>query len=104
MLKSKDKTIVVIITGDRRVNFRKIEKVSKLRKLRLASAEEVRKFTGFEIGSTSPFIFHKLCPAYVDKEIMKQDYVIGAAGTEYAGIKFSPNEFKKIGYIIEEIT
>lgn len=60
LLKSKDKTIVVIITGDRRVNFRKIEKVSKLRKLRLASAEEVRKFTGFEIGSTSPFIFHKL--------------------------------------------
>ena len=103
LFKSKDKYVAAIVTGNKRVNVRKLEKISGLKKLRLATPDEVKAFTGFEIGGVPPFVFYKLCPAYVDKEVMERDYVIGAAGSEYCGIKFSPRIFKKIGYIVEGI-
>ena len=103
LFKSKDKYVAVIITGNKRVNVRKLEKISGLKKLRLATPDEIKNFTGFKIGGVPPFIFYKLCPTYVDKEVMGKEYVIGAAGTEFSGIKFSPKVFKKLGYIVEEI-
>jgi len=105
LLKSKhNRYIAVIITGDKRLDFKKLEKISGLKKLRLASPEEVERYTGFRIGGVPPFIFHELCPTYVDKDVMEREYVIGAAGTEYAGIKFKPSELKKLNYIIVDIT
>ena len=103
LFKSKNKYVAAIVTGNKRVNVRKLEKLSGLKKLRLATPEEIRVFTGFEAGGVPPFVFYKLCPTYVDKEVMEREYVIGAAGSEYCGIKFSPEVFKKLGYVIEEI-
>ena len=51
-----------------------------------------------------PFIFYELCPTYVDEEVMKREYVIGAAGTEYAGVKFKPSELKKLNYVTADLT
>ncbi len=103
LFKSKDGYVAAIVTGNRRVDVRKLEKSSGFKKLRLATPEEIRAFTGFEVGGVPPFVFYKLCPTYVDKEVMEREYVIGAAGSEYCGIKFSPEVFKKLGYVIEEI-
>lgn len=97
LFKSKSKYVAAIVTGNKRVNVRKLEKISGLKKLRLATPGEVKAFTGFEIGGVPPFVFYKLCPTYVDKEVMEREYVIGAAGSEYCGIKFSPEVFKKLG-------
>lgn len=103
LFKSKDKYVAAIVTGNKRVDVRKLEKTSGFKKLRLATPEETRAFTGFKAGGVPPFVFYKLCPTYVDKEVMEREYVIGAAGSEYCGIKFSPEVFKKLGYVIEEI-
>ena len=104
LFKSKDRFVVAIVTGDRRVNVTKLEKVSGLRRFRLATAEEVKRFTGFDVGGVPPFVFHNLCPVFVDVNVMKRKFVVGAAGTEYAGVKFPPKELKKIGYFINDIT
>jgi len=103
LFKSKDRHVAAIITGNKKVDVRKLEKLIGLKKLRLATPQEVKAFTGFEIGGVPPFIFYKLCPTYVDKEVMEKEYVIGAAGSEYYGIRFSPKIFRKLGYIVEEI-
>jgi len=103
LFKSKDKYVAAIVTGNKRVNVRRLEKISGLKKLRLATPDEIKAFTGFKIGGVPPFVFYKLCPTFVDKEVMERDYVIGAAGSEYCGIKFSPEIFRKIGFIVREI-
>jgi len=103
LFKSKDKYVAAIVTGNKQVNVRRLEKISGLKKLRLATPDEIKAFTGFEIGGVPPFVFYKLCPTFVDKEVMERDYVIGAAGSEYCGIKFSPEIFRKIGFIVREI-
>lgn len=44
----------VVLTGDRKVDLSKIAKVLKSRTSRLASYDEVKEVTGFEVGGVSP--------------------------------------------------
>jgi len=104
LFKSGDRFVAAIVTGERRVDVRKLEKVSGLRKLRFARAEEVKQFTGFDVGGVPPFVFYNLCPVFVDTNVMEKEFMVGAAGTEYAGVKFSPKELEKIGYFVNYIT
>lgn len=104
LFRSGDRFVAAIVTGERRVDVRKLERVSGFRQLRLARAKEVKQFTGFDVGGIPPFVFHGLCPVFVDTNVMKQEFVVGAAGTEYAGVKFSPKELEKIGYLVNDIT
>ncbi|UCD73016.1 MAG: hypothetical protein JSW01_06140 [Candidatus Bathyarchaeota archaeon] len=100
LFKSQEEYVAAIVTGDKRVNKERLERVSGLRDLRLAGLEEVESLTGFSAGGIPPFIFKDLCTVYVDEEVMKRRFVIGSAGSEYSGVRFSPQELLKLGYSI----
>ena len=103
LFKSREEYVAVIITGDRRVDQKRLERVSGLEDLRLARLEEVESLTGFSTGGIPPFVFKDLCTVYVDEEVMKRRFVIGSAGSEYAGVRFSPQELLKLGYSIARV-
>jgi len=46
-------------------------------------------------GGTPPICLPENIPVFVDKEVMKQVFVIGSAGSEFVGIKISPNDILK---------
>ncbi|RLE62771.1 MAG: hypothetical protein DRJ38_09060 [Thermoprotei archaeon] len=104
LVSKKGKYLAVIITGDKRVNIKKLEKITSLKKLRLANPSEVENFTGFKIGGVPPFAFHGKCPVIVDKNVLEKEFVIGACGDEYHGIKINPKIFEKLSYEIADIT
>jgi prolyl-tRNA editing enzyme YbaK/EbsC (Cys-tRNA(Pro) deacylase) len=105
LFRSKDGSYVgAILLGTSKADVRKLEKLSGLKKLRLARKEEVLAFTGFKAGGVPPIAFKGKCKVFVDEKVFSHDWVIGAGGTEYSGLKFDPSELLKLGYVKEDIS
>jgi len=49
------KPVVVLVTGDKRVDLEKLKEVRGDDSLRMANKEEVSNITGFAVGTVSPF-------------------------------------------------
>jgi prolyl-tRNA editing enzyme YbaK/EbsC (Cys-tRNA(Pro) deacylase) len=75
-----EKTAVVIISGDKRVDGGKLAKVTGT-ELRIAKPEEVRDRTGFPIGGVPPFPHGERVTVLADSSITRFGHVWAAAGT-----------------------
>lgn len=106
----KGKYVAAIVPGDRRVDLKKIERyfeergLTEFRKLGMANAQEVKDELGYEVGGVPPFAFYRKCPTFYDKSLLQKEYVIGAGGNEFTGIKFDPKELKKLGFLELAVT
>jgi prolyl-tRNA editing enzyme YbaK/EbsC (Cys-tRNA(Pro) deacylase) len=83
-----EKTAVVIISGDKRVDGAKLAKVMGA-ELRVATADEVRERTGFPVGGVPPFPHGEGIVVLVDASLTRFGRVWAAAGT--------PNSVFEIG-------
>ncbi len=93
----KGKYVFVVTTGDRRVDLKKLRLVSGLKRPRMASQGEVSSILGYEFGGVPPFAFHGVMPCYMEEGMLSLDWVIGSAGSEYAGVKLKPTDLVRIG-------
>jgi len=75
-----EKTAVVIISGDKRVDGAKLANLMGT-KLRIAEADEVRDRTGFPIGGVPPFPHGEGITVLVDSSLTRFAHVWAAAGT-----------------------
>ena len=75
-----EKTTVVIISGDKKVDGAKLERVVGTR-LRVARADEVRDRTGFPIGGVPPFPHDRGIDVLADVSLTRFKRVWAAAGT-----------------------
>jgi prolyl-tRNA editing enzyme YbaK/EbsC (Cys-tRNA(Pro) deacylase) len=107
----KDEFFGIIIRGDKKFSVRKIKlflsQFSKINsnKFSLASEKDVYEILGYNIGGVPVTAFYKVCFVICDYSLLDVDFIIGAGGNEYTGIKINPNCLKKIyfnwGYISE---
>ena len=75
-----EKTAVVIISGDKRVDGARLATVVGA-KLRVAKADEVRDRTGFPIGGVPPFPHREGIAVLIDSSLTRFARVWAAAGT-----------------------
>jgi len=75
-----EKTTVVIISGDKRVDSTKLANVTGT-ELRVAKADEVRSRTGFPIGGVPPFPHGEGIAVLVDASLTRFGRIWAAAGT-----------------------
>ncbi len=90
----RDEPIMAIVTGDKRVNFTKLEQASGKVGLRFAKAKEIERVTGHPIGGVPPFGLN--VPTFVDTEVLTKDKVYGSAGSPYAGLEIRPKDLVKL--------
>ena len=92
-----EKTAVVIISGDKRVDGTKLARVTGA-ELRVAKADEVRNRTGFPIGGVPPFPHGEGVVVLVDASLTRFGHVWAAAGTPHSvfGIG-TPDLFRLLG-------
>ena len=104
ILKSKRGNIIAaIILGDQRLDMKKIEQISHMKKFSLASEKAVKESTGYPIGGVPPIAVINKMPVFVDKKVIKKEFVLGSAGTPYHGLKVDPKIFKKFNLIFADI-
>lgn len=94
-----------IILGNSKLNIKKLAKLVQVKKLRFANNDQIFNLTGFNIGGVPPLAIKYCKNSFLDKNVLEKQFVIGAGGDEYCGLKFSPKEFvEKTSIVVEELT
>ena len=92
---------VVLATTMVDVNKR-VRKLMGVSKASFATAEEMKKLTGMEVGGVTPFSLPERLQLYVDSRIMKLDWVILGGGGRDHKLKISPGVFHQLNAEIVE--
>jgi prolyl-tRNA editing enzyme YbaK/EbsC (Cys-tRNA(Pro) deacylase) len=92
--KSDDAAVLVITSGDRRVDEKKVDAL--VGKTGRADAEFVKGKTGFSIGGVSP-IAHAVPPVtLIDRELFRFDEIWAAAGHPHGVFKLRPQDLERL--------
>jgi len=96
VLKTEEGSFVMgLIAANNRIDLKKLAKIARTRKLRLASPQEVLKTTGCEVGSVHPFgNLHRL-PTYLDSSILENNMVNFNAGLHTVSIEMKAKDLVK---------
>jgi prolyl-tRNA editing enzyme YbaK/EbsC (Cys-tRNA(Pro) deacylase) len=71
LLLSDETAIVVVISGDRRVDTKKVRALGYGKKVRLAGPDDVVARTGFAVGAVSPVALPDGVPIYIDRSLRR---------------------------------
>lgn len=85
--------IAALMHGNEKISTRKLEKLSQISHLQIASPNEVFHKTGYKVGSISPFWLSEDIPIFVHHEILLLSYVISNGGEHGTVYKFAPTCF-----------
>ena len=91
---SDDAAVLVITSGDRRVDEKKVDAL--VGKTGRADADFVKARTGFSIGGVSP-VAHATPPVVlIDRELFRFDEIWAAAGHPHAVFRLHPQDLAKL--------
>ena len=92
LLMVDESPVVVVISGDRRVDFKKVKAARGGRRVRLAGPEDVTTHTGFKVGAVSPVALPAGIPLYQDLSLRRFDTIYPAAGETNNMFATTPDE------------
>ncbi|MBO9128962.1 YbaK/EbsC family protein [Bacillus sp. 165] len=93
LFKSNKRFGLFVTAGDVRVNSKKVKRLLGGGKPKLATPEEVKDITGFQIGGVCPFALHTDVPVFLDESLKRFAVVYTAAGTAQSVL---PITFEKL--------
>ena len=104
--KSDDAAVLVITSGDKRVDEKKVEAlVGNGGKLGRADAEFVKTRTGFSIGGVSPVAHAQPSVTLIDKQLFRFDEIWAAAGHPHGVFKLRPADLERLtGAPVADVT
>ncbi len=72
--------ILVIISGDKKVDEKKLKNITLAKRVRMARPDEVYNITGFEVGGVSPVGHKRDLRVFIDESLKRYDEIYPAAG------------------------
>jgi len=81
---------LIILQGNRKVKTKKVKNVLSLKDAHLASPEQVKKVTGFNIGDVPPISVD--LPVILDELVLEQKYVYAGGGNPLKLLKIEVEE------------
>ncbi len=102
LLKTKENNfILVLLPADKKIDFRKIEKLENTKKLAFATSTEVLEETNCEPGGVPPFGHTKngenrVIKTYIDKEVFENRWVNFNAGDRSISVTMKSEDLKRI--------
>jgi prolyl-tRNA editing enzyme YbaK/EbsC (Cys-tRNA(Pro) deacylase) len=91
--KSDDAVVLVITSGDRRVNEKTVDAI--VGKTGRAYAEFVKAKTGFTIGGVSPVVHAHPAVTLIDRELLRLDEIWAAASHPH-GVDLEPQDMESL--------
>ena len=92
--KADDAAVLVITSGDRRVDEKKVE--AHVGKIGRADAGFVKERTGFSIGGVSPVAHATLPVTLIDRDLLRFDVVWAAAGHPHGVFPLHPADLERL--------
>ena len=84
--------MVVVISGDRRIDFKKVKALRGAKKVRLAGPDDVVAHTGFAVGAVSPVALPAGIPVFMDSSLRRYETIYPAAGETNNMFRTTPEE------------
>jgi prolyl-tRNA editing enzyme YbaK/EbsC (Cys-tRNA(Pro) deacylase) len=95
--KSDDAAVLVITSGDRRVDEKKVAAlVGEGRGLGRADADFVKSRTGYSIGGVSPIAHAQPPVTLIDRELFRFEEIWAAAGHPHGVFKLRPHDLERL--------
>ena len=105
LFKAENIFLICLVAGDKRCSLNKLKKILQKKDVSMASAEEVKKNTGFSIGGVAPVAHLFNLKVIVDKSLNRFPNIFAAAGHPNCVFKIDFLNLQKItnGSIIDII-
>jgi aspartyl-tRNA synthetase len=94
VLYADGKPIMIIISGDMKVDMREFKHLYDIRDLRMATPEEVIRLTGVAVGAVPPFGHLFGLPLYMDQSVRTNEYVAFNAGLHTKSIRMKETDWE----------
>ena len=96
LFKTENTFILCLVAGDKRASLNRIKKLLNIKDATMASADEVKKITGYTIGGVSPIgHLHKI-DIFIDNSLKRFNSLYAAAGHPNCVFKTNFNDLQKI--------
>jgi prolyl-tRNA editing enzyme YbaK/EbsC (Cys-tRNA(Pro) deacylase) len=92
--KSDDAAVLVITSGDRRVDEKKVEAL--VGKTGRADAEFVKSRTGYSIGGVAPLAHSQPSVTLIDRDLFRFDEIWAAAGHPHGVFQLRPQDLERL--------
>lgn len=97
VLKTKEgKLVVLVLPGDKKMDWKKVADVEKTKRIEFAKPEEVRRAVGCEVGCVPPFGHLATLSIYMDRELTKKDFVYFNPGVHHKSFKIKAWDLKRL--------
>ena len=96
LLKVEESFLICLVAGDKRCSLNKLKKILNKKNICMASADEVKKKTGFSIGGVAPVAHATSLDILIDKSLNRFSYIFAAAGHPNCVFKITYNNLVKI--------
>jgi Cys-tRNA(Pro) deacylase len=94
--------VIVVISGDKRVDFKKVKALHGGKRVRLGGPEDVVARTGFKVGAVSPVALPDGIPVYQDLSLRRFETIYPAAGETNNMFVSTPDELLSLTRAQEE--
>jgi Cys-tRNA(Pro) deacylase len=96
LFRVEESYLICLVAGDKRCSLNKLKKILNKNDICMASANEVKKYTGFSIGGVSPVGHIKKMDILIDKSFGRFKNVFAAAGHPNCVFKIDYEELIRI--------
>jgi prolyl-tRNA editing enzyme YbaK/EbsC (Cys-tRNA(Pro) deacylase) len=100
----KKEAVAVIASDNRKIDVKRVESTSGLKKLSIASGEEIERITGFTTCVVPPIAVLGKIPTFIDDVLLAKPYLVGSAGSPRASLKVSPGALVAAGMMSASLT
>ncbi len=91
------KHMLVMVPADRQLDLKKLARVVKVKKLKMAAHHEAEELTGLQVGGISPLaLLNKGFSIYLDQSAQNYDQICISAGQRGMNLKLNVKEIIKI--------
>jgi len=105
LFKTENNFVLCLIPGDKKASLNRIKKILRIKDVSMASANEVKKVTGFSIGGVSPIGHTIKINILMDSSLKRFKSLFAAAGHPNCIFEINFNDLEKItNSTIEEIS
>ena len=96
LFKTNDDFILGLVAGDKKASLNKLKKILNSKDVSMASADEVKKITGYTIGGVSPVGLLNEVDVLIDDSLERFESLFAAAGHPNCVFKINFIDLQKI--------
>ncbi len=93
LLKAKDKFILVVLSGSKKLDSKKLKKVLGVKDIRFASPAEVKDKMGCVVGACYPFGSVVQLETYLDNSLLAQSNISFNPGLHHKSVKIKLSDY-----------